>query len=799
MAKKKDIPKKTTGDKSTVVTPRAALLGSGRKGQMHFPMLQGFSEGKLFLVACLILGSFSVIFFSGHLFGTSYFWSTYWSDWTEQNIPFLKINIEAFRNHEIPAWNPYTYGGTPHLADPSTQYYYPLNFILYLFSDTASLFKSLTYFIILHYLIASIGVYLLAKSIKIEFWGRILAAVAYTFSCSLICRWQFVPVIYALAWVPFIFYAFISLYKSGNILFIPIATIITSILFLTGQPQFFFYQFLLLGILIFILMAFDLVNKEISLKMALLNILLLAIPLLLGVAICAIQIFHTLEYIPLTQRADITFDYATDASLQFQQLKSIIHPYLFGYFKGANQLEFTPYFLTANKSYHYWETAFFFGISTFILGIFAAASRIKQPLTIAFIVIIIFCIAHAMGSNSAFYKILFQLPGFDSFRMPARILPFAVLCFCLLAGFAIQETTEKNRIKNIVLPVIVLFTLLLAISTPGNIVTKFNLAGYNADLILSIKNKAGIIILICALLLSMAYFKIINRHLVSIALILLLFYELISVNKNYITTNTPPESSYTIDANNAEMLKLNKDAFYRYTPNDIRMRIMRRNQSVLHGISSMDGFYALTYDKKILPSLPFNKLMGVKYLSVPYARNPDGSLAYRLDSTAYYPHERMTFRNTYLDTALIATTQLDSFDYINNTIITEASDTGIIMDNIDENAASFSSNLTDYSYSKQAYQVETSNNGLLVLGEYYYPAWQAYVDGKKTPVIMANRLLTSIPLTKGKHTVILRYESAGYQKGKMATYFSLVLLLLVSVLSISFHKKFNHFFTSKIN
>ena len=53
----------------------------------------------------------------------------------------------------------------------------------------------------------------------------------------------------------------------------------------------------------------------------------------------------------------------------------------------------------------------------------------------------------------------------------------------------------------------------------------------------------------------------------------------------------------------------------------------------------------------------------------------------------------------------------------------------------------------------------TKTPGLLVLGEVYYPAWKAYVDGEPVPLYRADHLLRAVPVPAGEHTVELRYES----------------------------------------
>ena len=67
--------------------------------------------------------------------------------------------------------------------------------------------------------------------------------------------------------------------------------------------------------------------------------------------------------------------------------------------------------------------------------------------------------------------------------------------------------------------------------------------------------------------------------------------------------------------------------------------------------------------------------------------------------------------------------------------------------------------ITEYNADSMELESITGAPGLLVLGEVYYPAWKAYVDGEPAPVYLTDHLLRSVPIPAGEHTVELRYES----------------------------------------
>ena len=65
------------------------------------------------------------------------------------------------------------------------------------------------------------------------------------------------------------------------------------------------------------------------------------------------------------------------------------------------------------------------------------------------------------------------------------------------------------------------------------------------------------------------------------------------------------------------------------------------------------------------------------------------------------------------------------------------------------------------SYKANAMRIKVGSeaDGLLVLGDVYYPAWKAYVDGERVQLYRADHLFRAVPIPAGEHTVELRYES----------------------------------------
>jgi uncharacterized membrane protein YfhO len=76
-------------------------------------------------------------------------------------------------------------------------------------------------------------------------------------------------------------------------------------------------------------------------------------------------------------------------------------------------------------------------------------------------------------------------------------------------------------------------------------------------------------------------------------------------------------------------------------------------------------------------------------------------------------------------------------------------------------------------------EADLSVPGWLVLGEWYYPGWQAWADGREQPIYRANFGLRAIPLGAGIHQVTLRYRPRSLYIGGGVSLFTVLGLILV--------------------
>src|SRR3990167_6759385 len=102
-----------------------------------------------------------------------------------QIYPWKKFTIETLKIGQIPLWNPYSFSGTPHLANYQSAVFSPFN-ILFLVPPFIDAWSIL---ILLQPLLAGLFTYLLIRSFKLDKLASLIASISFMF-CGFITVWM---------------------------------------------------------------------------------------------------------------------------------------------------------------------------------------------------------------------------------------------------------------------------------------------------------------------------------------------------------------------------------------------------------------------------------------------------------------------------------------------------------------------------------------------------------------------------------------------------------------------------------
>jgi hypothetical protein len=94
--------------------------------------------------------------------------------------------------------------------------------------------------------------------------------------------------------------------------------------------------------------------------------------------------------------------------------------------------------------------------------------------------------------------------------------------------------------------------------------------------------------------------------------------------------------------------------------------------------------------------------------------------------------------------------------------------------------------LTKYTPNKISCQVRSDNPGFLVLADNWHPDWQAFVDGEKREIYVANHTFRAVYVQAGNHEVVFTYISKGFNTGSLISIVALILALGTCVLGLKY-------------
>jgi hypothetical protein len=90
----------------------------------------------------------------------------------------------------------------------------------------------------------------------------------------------------------------------------------------------------------------------------------------------------------------------------------------------------------------------------------------------------------------------------------------------------------------------------------------------------------------------------------------------------------------------------------------------------------------------------------------------------------------------------------------------------------------------NYENNRVRLNVETDENGYLVLADSYYAGWKAFVNGQETPILHANYVLRSVIVPKGKSVVEFRFEPPLFRLGAWMSIGACVLCVILLILQM---------------
>ncbi len=665
------------------------------------------------------------------------------TDPVRQQFPWRQLSIELLKNKTLPLWNPYTFSGTPLLANVQSAAFYPLN-IIYWFTNFST---GWSVQVILQVVFGGLFMALLLKFYKLHPYAVTLGVLAWISSGFFVAWLEWNTVIQVVLWLPLILLCIekIFLIKYRWILVMVLALVCS---LLAGHLQTSFYV-LTTATLYLLYKTWETKNLRLGgLGM---------VGLILSLVITLPFWLPVFQFVFLSARnIDLAQWQRSDWFLPWQNLAQLIAPDFFG----------NPATLNYFGIWNYGEFVSYVGLIPLFFAIFAMFAKNRQ--TLFYFGLVVLALVFALPTPLAKIPFVLNIP-FLSTAQPSRLISLIDFSLAVLAAFGLDQFLKAPDKKRVI----------VSTGLVGIAVLILWMAAYAGRLDVSLRNlvfPSLIFFLTASLLLVVAWKNKFKNLIVGALLIVALIDSTRFVTK--FESFSSPEYLFPQTQLISYLQKNTQDGVYRIaTGND---QIMPPNFNIpykLQTISGYDPLYLKNYGELIyamqnktwaIPSnLGFNRilipndytnklfdLLGVKYfLTNEEIKNPQYQKVLNEGITNVYLNKNVVPRTFFVKKIVSFHTKTEILEFMlsGNFIAGQNAVVEDYKNNIFSTVGN--SQIEKYSENEVIIRTENLSDGFLVLTDAYYPTWQAEIDGVKTRIYLTDYAFRGINIPAGQHVV----------------------------------------------
>ena len=710
------------------------------------------------------------------------------TDPVRQQYPWRELVISLEKKLQLPLWNPYNFSGTPLLANFQSAPFYFFNILFFIIPFTTS--WSLIVF--LGPLLGAIFLFIYLQNLKLSKQASLLGSISYAFSGFFVAWMEWGTITHVALWLPLILlsvdkiFAYPTTKKISNIKyqmssihiknkkflfwsFVFIFSLTSS--FLAGHLQIFFY--------VLIFSTAYIISRWFQYGRIFNFLYVFLIFYILFFILTSVQWIPTLQFISLSARNVDVIDLNNSGwFIPWQHLIQFIAPDFFG----------NPTTLNYWGIWNYGEFIGYVGLAPLIFALFSLFFR-RDKKTLFFGTVLFVSLIFSLPTF--FAKIPFDLNiPFMNTAQPTRLLFLVTFSLTVLSALGFDYFI-KNKKKEIFFSlgfVSIIFILLWLFVVSLGTTLSINLEVSKRNLLLP-----TILLVVFWLLISCyAFLKKQKALLTVIPLIIIgvVVFDLFRfgwkfepfTQKAYLFPSTLAISF--LQKNIGEFRMMSTDA-----------RILPPNFSSIYRIQNIDGYdplYLLRYGELIAaserkkadinPPFGFNRiitphnidskiidLLGVKYvLSLSDLNSTKLKKVFQEGETRIYENKNVLRRAFFVEQVLYEKdkTQVmnalfrDDIDLSKVAILQlpyhkENAKTASAIGQLDNKRTVGKATITSYSENRVIIEVEnTSDAGVLILTDTYYPTWRAKVNNDyEIPILQVDYNFRGINVPKGKHKI----------------------------------------------
>lgn len=718
------------------------------------------------------------------------------ADVVRQLYPWRTLAMDLFNSGTIPLWNPYSFSGTPLLANVQSAVFYPLN-ILFVVLDSKLAWVT---YILLQPVLAIWFMYLFIRSIGLSKYAGVFSGVAFACIGYTTIWFELGVVGHSALWLPFILWGINQYITHKKIHYLLACSLGIAVSILAGHAQTAVYTLLVSGG--YYLFA--------SLKKGTVwSVLKNSWFFVLGITLASLQIIPSLELMSWSARDVQT---SSEVFHRFQlpvyHLITLIAPDFFGNpsvgnFWGSDYGEFMAYsgvvavlFAGAGIFYsRYRREVLFFVGSIIIALLFALPTPFPNLLETLQIPVLGTGIPSRALFVAEFAVVVLAGIGVERFivqkKFPLKVLLFFAALFFMLWVWVLSAphifsdiiSAEKSAIalRNMILPTSVFISCIVTVS-----VVKFR------------PRYTTIAFFVLLFVASCEYSYFMNKFL-PFARMDYIYPDHPLVQ--HVQKITPPERVYGYDSSRAET---NLSVAWKVlSPEGYDPLYIRRYGELIHATTT--GGYTSTIPRSdaMLPqSMPnddsHQKRVLMDLLGIRYALDKDDSAPVewkqdpgRFDPERYkliwqeykwkiyenqnvLPRAVMYYNSETIDDEKQIIKRLFSQDFsIKKTVLLEDKEAKVFTS--EKNAIKVP--IRSYTANSVTVTPQSDQAGYVFLSDAYYPGWNVYVDGTQSTLLRANYAFRAVEVPAGRHVVEFRYEPWSFRIGALISGISLMIII----------------------
>jgi len=759
-----------------------------------------FYLGLIFLMVCLFFDEairMKGIYFSG--------------DIRTIILPFRHFIRESIFSGQIPLWSPYQLAGYPIYADYGTSFFYPLTYIFFVFFPFVA---SINYYITFLFLFCGIGFYLYARYLDMQPIAAFGTAVTAAFSGFMLVRINHPTIIDIPAWLPWLLIMAETTVRKRSWIWAGWTGLLGGLMFSWLQPQIMTYIFVLVNIYLLVCLF---KTKNTSLKT--LFYVLLSYNLFFLSSSCLYGLTLQ-ELVGQSYRAiDNPWVNVTYASVSPAHFIRLLFPLFYGQPEAFDQHHSDTNFV---------ETTAYWGIIPllfFITYLFLVPKTRRNMFFSLFFLLGLFL---ALGKYNPVFALHKFIPILHFGRCPGRFLILSLAGISMITGFTLNHLIDKYNTKTLIngnLKITIYILSFLAfvgiailffwhpdmisrdtISGRDNIKRVFfiiaSLLLFSLYLNNKLKTKIFIPVILCVLVLDYFFFARVLR----VDFNALFPPQILTQNSSIADFIHKDKSVFRIYTLTNQMWSTNKEVQDQYDT-------FYRNISEYYGIESFHcgntggiwRFYQMlgplenaywnideaSQQKALNERLHILAKSNVKYIITKQTlNNVNLKLVFSDNST----HTNVYLINSWWPRLYISnqwvkvTNQNEGIDlllsqkYKNIPILESSNDVPAISNSDTYQTTSNGLFFSKYKYQQVTITKNNNNSGLLVLNDYNYPGWKAFVNGKPVPIYTVNQLFRGVIVPETPSSIVFKYYPVKLYLGVGITLISFFILTILSIL-----------------